>query len=272
MAVIPRRLSPGIGMSRGYTGYELHDTEPQNIHARGQVEGGLLRQQLEARLREAQIGAGTDRHRVDASAAADRFAQLQGADTARRGQDVASQTAQLGADTARRGQDLSFQASMAPINWSRERFGQLFPLVQSELSGGVDRVGGASRPLPGVTVGGVWDDNQVQQQVNAARAGIDQRTAGRQQQAGRSAAGRGFSPSSPLLQALSTQIGNAGMAAGADAERGIRWDAAEGNARQRLSAEQLAQQQWSDYEDADIRRRQAATTRTGTLLQALAAM
>lgn len=251
MAVIPRPVYPGSSLDRGYTGYEMYDTEPELLRIKGRQDQSLLQSQLENQLRLAGIDAGT----------------------ARRGQDVTAAANQLAADTARRGQDVSLQASLAPTNFARERFNTVFPWAQGAIgglaAGGGDRVGGAPRALPGVTTGGVWSDEQVNQQVNSQKAGIQQQAAARQQQAAQQVAGRGFGRKSPLLAGLETSIGNQAMAAGADAERQTRWDAAQGNAQQRTTGETLAQQQWKDYEDSDIRRRQVSGNNTAALLSAL---
>lgn len=128
--------------------------------------------------------------------------------------------------------------------------------------------GGPVGHQPTITPGAVWTPEQVQGQVNAARSGIDASTATQQRQAAQSTAGRGFGGSSPLLQALQSQIAGRGMASSADAERGIRWDAATGNAKHLLASQQAAEQQYANRQKEAIDR----GSQMSYLLQALSSM
>lgn len=254
-------------------GPTFEDTDFEKIRQQGQIDSENLRRQLQAKLQEAQINAGTARYQADQNNASTRYGDALGAETARRGQDQSLALGNRQADVTSEGNKLQFQAQMAPIDWSKEKFGKVFPLVQGLLSGGGSQgqlVGGAPRPQPAVTPGGVYSDQETQQQVNAARAGIDQQAASQGRAAATRLAGQGFGGRSPLLAALQGQIQGQAMAAGADAERQTRLGAAEANAKQRLAAEDLMQQQWRDLEDSDIRRRQVTNNQTSALLSALA--
>lgn len=131
------------------------------------------------------------------------------------------------------------------------------------------QVGGKAAPLPGITVGGVWSDPQVQQQANAMRARNDQGAATQQRDIQTQMAGRGFSSRSPLLAALQAQVGASNRAANSAGERELRWDAAQGNARHLLNTQVARQNQWAQAEDSDIRRRQLQMSGYNALLGAL---
>jgi hypothetical protein len=156
----------------------------------------------------------------------------------------------------------------------QQRFGQMFPLLSGQLSqmGQFGRVGGQSGPSPNIKVGGVWNGNQIQQQVNATRANNDAALAAQQQAMQSKMAGRGFGANSPLAQALGTSMQNANLAANTGAEREIRWDAASGNAEHLLNSQVAREQQFATRMDEDIRRRQTQMQGYSALLAALSGL
>jgi hypothetical protein len=175
----------------------------------------------------------------------------------------------LANDTTRHGQDLQFQAAQLPFNWSREVFGQVFPIIQGlagQLGGGaggafdanLSRVGGANTALPGLPASTVFDPRMVQQQINAGSARNQQSAATARDQATADNAARGFGSRSPLLAAMSNQIGLATAGANSDLDRETRMGAATANAQQGNTVAQLAQQQWEGVNNADIARRRLA--------------
>jgi hypothetical protein len=250
MAVLPQSLGRYGGFA-GTTGFQLQDTEQQNIAAQGKVQENLLRMQLDAKQRE--DGANND--------------------LARRNQDLGVLANNIGADTARHGQDLNFQLGMAPLDFAKQKYNTLLPMLQSQLGAqGAGLVGGQNTPQPAVTPGGVFTPDQIQQQVNASKASVDRQTATSQRGNATKLAGQGFSPKSPLLAALNQQAANAGMASGADQEREIRMGAAGQNAQHMLAGQNLAETQWRDFNDADIRRRQAAQQGQNSILSILASL
>lgn len=171
----------------------------------------------------------------------------------------ANYRAQLAADAAR-----------YPAQLQQERFNQVFPLLSGLLGGyNFDRVGGQSGPSPEITVGPVWNQQQVQQQVNAARATNDAVTANQTRATEQEVAGRGFGSNSPLLAALRSGQQMAGMRTNAESERNIRLGAAETNAQQLLKTQQAREGQFATRMDEDIRRRQAALQGYSALLGTL---
>lgn len=192
--------------------------------------------------------------------AADRQTQLSlgnlSADTARRGQDVTAE-----------GNQLQFRASQLPFDFRRELLGRTEGDYRDSLQAINDPngfasylsgVGGQAPALPGLPSSEVFSGDQVNQQVNAARAQGDQGAAEQTRQSQQRLAAQGFGSRSPIQAALQQQILTGAGASNADQERQIRLDAAQANAQQGLSVGSLANQQYQLNNDQDIRRRQFA--------------
>ncbi len=196
--------------------------------------------------------------------------------TADRNRDA--QVGQANADrlaaTSRADQDraTSLQLGMAPINFKRDVFNQVSPLLSGLLTGGVERVGGASAAAPGITRGPVWTDQMVTEQVNAGQA-ANQAAGDTQNRAAETRmAGQGFGTRSPLLAALQGATNMQTASANADVARETKWDAAQGNADQTYRTDQLALQSWNQQEQQDIARRQMQNTYSQSLASVLAAL
>lgn len=159
------------------------------------------------------------------------------------------------------GADSQFEIAKMPWQFKREVFGQVFPLIQgmgqNQSAFNFDRVGGQNTPLPQLPNSFVYSPDQIQQQVNTARAQGDQSAATARTQATGEAAGRGFSARSPMVQALNAGINTATAASNADQERQIRYEATGANATQGNTVAGLANQQWNFFNNADIERRKA---------------
>lgn len=162
--------------------------------------------------------------------------------------------------------------TMAPINFKRDVFNQVSPLLSGLMTGDTQRVGGQSSAAPGITRGPVWTDQQIQEQVNAGQA-ANQASADTQNR-GTAArmAGQGFGSRSPLLAALQGGTNMQTAAANADLARTTRWDAAQGNADQTYRTDQLGQQAWNLAEQQDIARRQMQQSYTTNLASVLAGL
>lgn len=199
--------------------------------------------------------------------------QQQGRDRDRDFQ-VQNETANRLSGDANRAADrgVQLELGMAPINFKREVFGQISPLLSGLLTGSTERVGGQSGAAPSITRGPVWTGDQIQQQVNAGQA-ANQATADTANRATATRlAGQGFGARSPLAAALQSSTAMQTAAANADVDRQTRWDAAQGNADSVYRGDQLATQQWQLAEDQDIRRRQMQTTYAGNLASVLAGL
>lgn len=201
---------------------------------------------------------------------------------------VADQQAQQAAIEAQRAMEAQRQAgetqrarigaraSTAGVRADQDRFNTVFPWLQGQLgqlgSAMFNPVGGQSPPSPDITVGPIWDGSQVQQQVNAARAGGDQATQSRIATMQKQTAGKGFGANSPLAQALGAGMMNQNLATNMDAERGIRWDAAEGNAGHVLKTQQAREQQFASRQEEDIARRRTQMQGYSALVAALSGL
>lgn len=157
------------------------------------------------------------------------------------------------------------QNELAPVNARLSWVQSLLP----GLMGSFSQVGGQARPQPDFTPSPVYTDQQMQQQVNAARGMNDARTATQQRLMSQQFAGRGIGAFSPAQQAMSRSLAMGNMRANAEAEREIPFQAAQANADSMFRGNQLQQQMWKDYEDMDIARRQNQLTGITSLLRLL---
>jgi hypothetical protein len=163
-------------------------------------------------------------------------------------------------------------ASMYPHQLKQERFDTIFPWLQGQLGSFQSQMataGGQSGPSPEITVGGVYNPQQIQQQVNSARATNDRTAAGQMRRQSQDVAGRGFGSSSPLLMAMNgmTQANN--MATNTDSEREIRMGAAQQNAGHVLNTQQAREGQFASRQREDIERRKPIWNTYNNLLGSL---
>jgi hypothetical protein len=133
-------------------------------------------------------------------------------------------------------------------------------------------IGGSAGPLPEISVGGVFNPQQIDQQVNTARAKADRSTATQSREVADSAIGRGFAPNSPLIAALQTQLAGANIGSKAAAETDIRGQGAQMNATQLLNTQQARQNQYEAAESAKIARARPYFDQQNALIAALASL
>lgn len=187
---------------------------------------------------------------------------------------------------------LQAQAQMLPAQLQQQRFGQVFPYMQDLISralggggsgarggisgGGFGGYGGGLAGVYNINTNPIWNQQQIQQQVNAAAAQNAGRTATNIRGMQGAMAGRGMGSNSPLSQALAAQYQGQGLAASSDAARNIRWNAAQGNAEHVLKAQNAMAQQYSDLRNAQASLQSsamsAAAARQGSQNQLLAAL
>lgn len=157
------------------------------------------------------------------------------------------------------------ELTMGPVNAQlaaqQGRFNAIFPLLQGQFNANANPIGGQPR----VDVGPIWNDQQIQQQVNAGRAQTDAATEARTREMQQSLGGRGFGANSPLAAALGTQYQNAGLSANTANERETRWNAAQGNAGH-IFKTQMGREQ------AQIEREKPRWAQQSALLAALAGL
>jgi hypothetical protein len=160
---------------------------------------------------------------------------------------------------------LSYQASTLPALLQQGRYQQLLPWAQAEYAAS----GGTVGPAPEISVGPVWNQQQVQQQVNSGRARNDQAAQTQMRETQNSLAGKGFGGNSPLLAALQNQTQMGNMAANSDMERETRWNAAEGNAGHVLDTQKARSDQYLGVEDIRQRRDQMRLSGLAAMLSAM---
>lgn len=158
------------------------------------------------------------------------------------GQFEANATSRLAQDLARSEESRKQQA-----------FGALMPL----LRGGR----GATRD-PAIDRGPIWSPQDVQQNINMARAYNDQRMGSDIAGMEARTSAQGFGGMSPLIHALRQNYQGQNLAANTGAATDIRLRTTGENAKHRLEAE-------SAYEDAVTKRQATEASKYNALLQAL---
>ncbi len=170
------------------------------------------------------------------------------------------------------------EASMLPARLQQERFGQVFPYLRDALGGTAGdlqsgyRGQGQVGNQPTIDADNVLSEQQIQQQVNAGRASNDQRTGGAQRALAQRMAARGYGTNSPLAMELGVGLSNQNLAQNSTLERETRYDAAQGNAKQRLGAQTAREGQFASRQQEDIERNRVASGRYNALLGALAGL
>lgn len=201
--------------------------------------------------------------------------QVENADVAVNRKNLDFQRDKMQADLGNAAADraVQLQLGMAPWQYKDKVFGTISPLLQQLMGGGGTSsnglVGGQNPATPQVDASPIWSPRQIDQQVNAAKANNAQGADTQVRQAQTKLAGQGFGSKSPLLAALEGNIGQARMAADADVDRGIRWDAASGNAGHVLKGQAANQNAAVAFNNADIERRKTNNQYTTSLLSIL---
>lgn len=152
------------------------------------------------------------------------------------------------------------------------RFNALLAALQGQFGSTPNRIGGKTGKPPPIHVGGVYDPQQVQQQVNMSKANIDQQTATNVQNAMERVGGSGMGAQSPLAQALSGQLQSAGLQSRVGSETDIRNKAAQMNAGQLLNTQQALSNQWAQKQQFDIERLRPYWQLYGQRMGALASL
>lgn len=166
------------------------------------------------------------------------------------------------------------QPALLAANQKQNRFQTLFPLLKNQMfnAGKMATAGGQSGASPEISVGGVLNPQQIQQQVNSMRAGNDQTGATQMAKQTADTSGRGFGSNSPLLQALHGQTQANTLAQNVGGERDIRLGAAQKNAGQLLNTQQAREQQFASRQNEDLERRKPYFSLQNTLLSSLAGL
>lgn len=182
---------------------------------------------------------------------------------------IAGQTgiAQIGAEAAK-----------YPATLQHSRFNTVFPWLKGQLAGLQDGINstssgsGSGAGTPSIRVGGVYNPQQIQQQVNASNAAIDRTTGTQNAQAAQQSGSRGFGSNSPLLMALQGQNNASGLAAKVQGENQLRTSAAGMNAQQQLASQQAAAGAYGQRQQESIQRRGQSLSAYASLLSALSGL
>lgn len=168
------------------------------------------------------------------------------------------------------------QMAMArlPLDYQQSRFNSVFPWLQQQMGAGAATygVGGSSAGQPTINANPVYNPQQIQQQVNSARAGNDRTMATQTRNTQQNLAGRGWGGNSPIAQAMAAQFGFQNLIANNDAERDIRFNSAKANSDQVLKGQTAREQQFANRQQEDIERRRTFASTQNALLGSLAGL
>lgn len=173
---------------------------------------------------------------------------------------------------------IAADASKYPYQLRAQQFQQLFPYYQQGFStlnqaaqnGGMSGVANPNMSgQPKINAAPVYNQQQIQRQVNQSNAQQDAATATQQRLNSQQSAGRGFSSSSPLLSMLNQSAQMAGNATKAQNQQAIQYNAAQGNAAQLLQGQQAQEQQFSNRQQEALQRQQNLLGFQSSLFSAL---
>ena len=172
------------------------------------------------------------------------------------------------------------EASLAPTRFAQQKFNTVFPWVQGQLgglmAGGGGNFGYRGNPLPStrpeISDAPVYNEQQIQANVNAQRAQNDQATAAQQKAVSGQMAARGYGANSPLAAALQNSLAIGNLQANTANEQDLRWKAASGNASQRLEAQKARSAQDLGYLGEETKRGIAGQQQQTALISALLGM
>jgi hypothetical protein len=170
--------------------------------------------------------------------------------------------------------NIAANAQMLPAQLAQQRFNSVLPLLSGQIGGNADPyvIGGNLPPAPNISTSGVYNPQQIQQQVNTQKAANDQSTATQQRSMQQGLAGRGYGANSPLSQALGAGLQNQNLATNTGNETQTRLGAQQANVQQSFAGQQAQQQQYAQNQQLQIQRAQPYFQRQNTLIQALSGM
>jgi hypothetical protein len=227
----------------------------------GYLEGldntARLGQQMQG-FREAQRGREYDRGNLNLQLQQKRDADALDAQLRREGYANSSQIANLQAE-----------ASKYPHLLKQQRWTQLFPHVQGILgqAGNINDMysGGGLDKSAKVSEAPIYDNQSIQEQVNATRAQSDASAVSQRSALSRQLAGRGFGSRSPLGMMMNQSIMGQNLMGNTAAEQQLRFNARQANAQHVLDAQKANVERVAGYNQQETER---GRTRSG-LLQGL---
>jgi hypothetical protein len=219
----------------------------------------------------------------NASNASQMEQQRLASETQRYGYDTQASTSRYGADSqlAGTGMQTDTQRYIADQNnalgqqqlgQEGDQFNRVYGSLSSAFANPSNFGGSAATPQPGITTGGIWNPQQVQQQVNQSTAQQIQGAQTQQRTQAQQMAGQGFGSRSPALAQMQNNAMSQAMANAASNAGNIQYQAAEGNAKQNLGAESQAQAGWYQQQQQDIARRSLDQQYQSSLAAAMAGL
>jgi hypothetical protein len=167
------------------------------------------------------------------------------------------------------------EAAKYPHILKQQRWQQLFPFAQGILGqaqGGQYNQYAGGWPVgqqPNISDAPVYNNQQIQEQVNASRAGNDASLASRQRANNQELSGRGFGSRSPLAMMMNQAMFGQNLAANTQAENKLRFDAAGANAGQVLKAQSAREGQYASRQQEDIERNKVRSSLITSLFGSL---
>ena len=144
--------------------------------------------------------------------------------------------------------------------------------VSGALGGALNAGTGVPAGGPNIQVGGVYNPQQIQQQVNATRAQNDQSTATQMNTNAAQTSGRGFGSNSPLLAALQGQAQGQNLATNTQAEQTLRTTAAQQNQQALLASQQAKANQYNQQVQQQLTARGQTLGTYNALLSSLSGL
>lgn len=179
-----------------------------------------------------------------------------------------STTSRPGSSSTSESNQSAINAGAMSAQYKQDRWNQIWPWLQGQFS--QQPLGPWNQgPGPQITVRGVLNPQQIQQQVNASRAANDKSTATQNQAAAAKTAGQGFGSNSPLLAALQGSNNMANLAANTANERDLRLNAAQQNAQQFLNTQSAAANVYGERQREALQARGQSLSTFNALLSAL---
>jgi hypothetical protein len=170
------------------------------------------------------------------------------------------------------GSNLQYQLGQAGLAQKGAQFNDVFGALSGYLgnSGSSGGVGGTNTAQPTVSASPIYSPLQIAQQQNAASANAMQGAATSNQALAAKMAGQGFGSRSPALSGQQQNAMMQALAQGQTAAQNVGFTAAQQNAQQVLAGQTEQENQWNDYNQAQIGRAGVNANVYGSTVGALA--
>lgn len=168
--------------------------------------------------------------------------------------------------------------NQSAINNQQSRFSTVLPYFTDALTDIRGRINagyngtGPQGNQPNISDAPVFNENQIQQQVNAQQAQNDMRSQSEIRDMQSQMAGKGYGSQSPLLAALKQGYQNQNLATNTANNRDTRLNSAQANSSQVLKAQQAREGQYASRQNEDIERNRTLLGTLSPLLSALSGL